>query len=88
MVKPTIIKPRLLKALIGSLNIEELILSHQRQASPITAPGSREGITPKWPKRTYVAINPKHKDSAIGNTLFSQLEIIKLKIERGLYTSL
>ena len=51
MVKPTIIKPKLLRALTGSLNIEELILSHQRQASPMTAPGSREGITPKCPKR-------------------------------------
>jgi hypothetical protein len=52
MVKPATIKPKLLRAFTGSLNIEELTLSHQRQASPMTAPGSKDGMTPRSPKVT------------------------------------
>jgi hypothetical protein len=49
---PVNIKPKLLKAFTGSLNIEELTLSHHLEASPTTAPASKEGITPRNPKTT------------------------------------
>ena len=65
-------KPKLLKAFTGSLNMDVLTLSHHLEASPITAPGSREGMTPINPRKTYKSINPVLIVKAIGNALSCQ----------------
>jgi hypothetical protein len=66
-------KPKLLKAFTGSLNIDELTLSHHLEGSPITAPGSKEGITPINARKTYKSMNPVLIVKAIGNALSCQL---------------
>ena len=46
IIRPVIIKPTLLKALIGSRKILELTLSHQRATSPTDTLGSQVTINP------------------------------------------
>jgi|TARA_B110001450_G_C17600302_1_gene472704 hypothetical protein len=47
---PMNIKPKLLRALTGSLKMPELTLSHQREISPIDSWGSRVVMRPALPK--------------------------------------
>ena len=50
IIRPVIIKPTLLKALMGSRKILELTLSHQRETSPTDKFGSKVIINPSLAK--------------------------------------